>query len=174
MASKLRLGLTSFVSAACILAFTPISVSANPFNNILNTINGVNNTVNSIDNTINGTRYTINSLSETLGINSDAAGGGDDPTGQVLQLYQAWYTDLEPTEQETVSWLVLENAKGQVVTFDTVSSSDWFLQKPVEEQSQVASTFFKLQSLLDASAQDRNRFLGFAFCVNSGNEDCAM
>ncbi|MGC1307682.1 MAG: hypothetical protein WA885_10660 [Phormidesmis sp.] len=169
-----KLGLTSFVSATCILLSTQVSASANPFGGILDAVNQVNRTVNSVDRTINGTRYTINSLSETLGLNSSAAGNSDDPTTQVLQLYQSWYKDLDASEQETVSWLVMENAKNQVVGFDTVSSSDWFLQKPAADQSQVAATFFQLQSLLDASAQDRNRFLGFAFCVNSGSESCAM
>jgi hypothetical protein len=169
-----KLGLTSFVSAACILLSTQVSASANPLGGILDAVNQVNRTVNSVDQTINGTRHTINSLSGTLGLDSSAAGDSGDPTVQVLQLYQSWYGDLSPTDQETVSWLVMENARNQTVGFDTVSSSDWFLQKPAEEQSQVAATFFQLQSLLDASAQDRNRFLGFAFCVNSGSESCPM
>lgn len=177
MASKLGLSkliITSFVSASCIVLVSQVSASANPFGGILDAINGVNSTINSVSNTINGTKYTVDSLSETLGLSSGTVGNSNDPTRQVLELYQAWYTDLDATDQETVSWLVMENARNQVVTFDTVSGSEWFLKKPVEEQSQVAATFFQLQSLLDASAQDRNRFLGFAFCVNSGNENCPM
>ena len=168
---KIKMGLAGLASACLLLSFQT-GASANPFGGIINTINQVNGTINSVDRTINGTAYTINSLRDTLGI----SGGGDadenDPTAQVMSLYESWHSDLSPTEQETVAWLVMEHARNQGVSFDTISQSDWFLQKPVAEQSQVAATFFKLQSLLDASAQDSNRFLGYAFCVNAGGGGC--
>ena len=172
---RLNRGLTGFLSATCVLLAAQVSVSANPFNGLMNAVNNVNRTVYSLDRTINGTAYTINSLSETLGLN---LGGGtvdadeSDPTGQVLQVYQLWYEDLSASEQETVSWLVMEHARNQAVDFETVSSSDWFLQKPAAEQSQVAASFFKLQNIVEATAQDRSRFLAFAFCVNGGGAEC--
>lgn len=170
---KIKKSLAGLASAACVLVAMQSSVLANPFGGILNTINQVNGTINAVDRTINGTAYTINSLSETLGISGGDVGNEDDPTAQVMSLYQTWHSGLAPAEQETVSWLVMEHARNQGVTFDTISESDWFLQKPATEQSQVAATYFKLQSLLDASAQDSNRFLGYAFCVNAGSADCA-
>ena len=170
---RLNKGLTGFLSATCVLLATQVSVSANPFDGFMNTINRVNRTVNSLDHTINGTAYTINSLSETLGLNGGTVSADDsDPTGQVLQVYQLWYEDLSASERETVSWLVMEHARDQAVTFDTVSGSDWFLQKPAAEQSQVAASFFKLQNIIEATAQDRSRFLAFAFCVNGGGAEC--
>ncbi len=171
---RLNKGLTGLISATCVVLATQMSASANPFGDFLNTINRVNSTVNYLDRTINGTAYTVNSLSNTLGLN---LGDGEDisesdETGQVLQVYQLWYEDLSASEKETVSWLVMEHARNQAVSFATVTSSDWFLQKPSAEQSQVAATFFKLENILEATAQDRSRFLAFAFCVNGGGTSC--
>ncbi len=172
---RLNKGLTGFLSATCILLATQMSASANPFGELLNTVNSINRNVYYLDRTINGTAYTINGLSNTLGLdlgsNSNAISDSD-PTGQVLQVYQLWYQGLPATEQETVAWLVMEHARNQSVTFDTVSGSDWFLQKPAAEQSQVAASFFKLQNIIESTAQDRSRFLAFAFCVNGGATDC--
>lgn len=99
----------------------------------------------------------------------------DDQTGQVLQVYQVWYEDLEPADQENVSWLVMQQAQNQDVSFETISASDWFLQKPPAEQSQAASNFFKLQNITEATADESSRFYAFAFCVNGGGgESCQI
>lgn len=174
----LKRSLTGFASITGIFLSTQVAVYANPFNSIINTINSVNSTIRSLDSTINGTSHTINSLTDTLGISLDSDKANSiseaESTEQVLQVYEIWYGDISPEEQEIVSWLVMEHARNQTVTFDTIATSDWFLQKPVQEQSQVSATFFQLQNIIDATAQDRNRFLAFAFCINSGNENCAM
>ncbi|NET55427.1 MAG: hypothetical protein F6K47_04320 [Symploca sp. SIO2E6] len=173
----LRKGLTGLVSVMCIALSVQATAYANPLRGLTNTINGVNNAIRSFDSAINGTSHTINSLTETLGIDINSSSGSINEAGsteQVLQIYEIWYGDMSPEEQETVSWLVMEHARNQSVTFDTIATSEWFLQKPIEEQSQVSATFFKLQSIIEATAQDRNRFLAFAFCVNAGNDNCAM
>ena len=167
--------LASSLSAACFLAAVQVPASAG-FGDLLNTIDRVNNTVNRLDRTINGTAYTVNSLSNTLGLNVDEDDiSADDPTGQVLQVYQLWYEDLAPADQETVAWLVMQKAQNQDISFETISSSDWFLQKTPEQQSQAASNFFKLQNITEAAAQEESRFLAFAFCVNGGGgESCEI
>lgn len=165
MNTRLRfIGLTATV---CALALNQTQVSANPLRDIIDVVDGVNST-------INGTNHSFNSLRETLGLGSGSSVNSNDPTGQVLLIYKEWYSELPDDEQETVSWLVMENARSQDVTFDTVSDSDWFLQQTSAQQSKVAANYFQLQDLLDASAQDRNRFLRFAFCVNSGSQSCAV
>lgn len=171
---KIKLGCVGFAATLCALAIHQTQVSANPLRGIIDTVNGVNNTINSVDSTINGTTHSVNSLRDTLGLGSASAVDSNDQTGQVLLLYKEWYSELPADEQETVSWLVMENARNQNVTFDTVSNSDWFLQKTSAEQSKVAANYFQLQNLIDASAQDRNRFLGYAFCVNSGSQSCVI
>lgn len=172
---RINKGLTAFVSAACILAAAQVPASAG-FGDLLNTVDRVNNTVNRLDRTINGTAYTINSLSNTLGINADSGSiNADDQTGQVLQVYQLWYEDLAAPDQENVSWMVMQHAQNQDVSFETVSNSDWFLQKTPTDQSQAAANFFKLQNITEATAQERSRFLAFAFCVNGGGgESCEI
>ncbi len=148
------------------------------FGDLLNTVNRVNRNVNYLNSTINGTAYTINGLSNTLGLDlgsREDAIDADDQTGQVLQVYQLWYEDLPAADQESVSWLVMQHAQDQDVTFETVSTSDWFLQKTPTEQSQAAANFFKLQDITEATAQEKSRFLAFAFCVNGGGgESCVI
>ncbi len=170
---KIRKSLASLVSAACLLVAVQSPASAG-FGDLLNTINRVNNTVNSLDRTINGTAYTVNSLSETLGLNLNSREGeisADDQTGQVMQVYQLWYEDLSAADKENVSWMVMQHAQDQDVSFETISNSDWFLQKTPTEQSQAAANFFKLQNITEATAQEKSRFLAFAFCVNGGGGD---
>ncbi|MGB7084432.1 MAG: hypothetical protein WBD47_02680 [Phormidesmis sp.] len=174
---KINKVLTSFISAACLLAAAQVPASAG-FGDFLNTIDRVNGTVNRLDRTINGTAYTVNSLSNTLGLDLNSQEGAidaDDETGQVLQVYQLWYEDLPSADQETVSWLVMQQAQDQEVSFETISSSDWFLQKTPAQQSQAAANFFKLQNITEAAAQEQSRFLAFAFCVNGGGgESCEI
>jgi len=170
---KIKTVLTGLVSATCLLAAAQVPASAG-FGDVLNTIDRVNYSVNRLDRTINGTTYTVNSLSNTLGLNSsdtENAVTSDDPTGQVLQVYQLWYEELPAADQENVAWLVMQQAQNQDVSFETVSSSDWFLQKTPAQQSQAASNFFKLQNITEATAQEESRFLAFAFCVNGGGGD---
>lgn len=170
---KIKTVLTGLLSATCLLAAAQVPASAG-FGDVLNTIDRVNYNVNRLDRTINGTAYTINSLSNTLGLDSSRTEGAvtaDDPTGQVLQVYKLWYEELPAADQETVSWLVMQQAQNQDVSFETVSSSDWFLQKTPAQQSQAASNFFKLQNITEATAQEESRFLAFAFCVNGGGGD---
>ncbi len=174
---KINKALTAFVSAACLLTVSQAPASAG-FGDLLNTVNRVNRNLNYLNNTINGTAYTLTSLSNTLGLDLSANEGAidaDDQTGQVLQVYQLWYESLPAAEQENVSWLVMQQAQNQDVTFETVSTSDWFLQKAPTEQSQTAANFFKLQDITEATAQERSRFLAFAFCVNGGGgESCEV
>lgn len=174
---KINSALTGFLSAACLLTAVQLPASAG-FGDVLNSINRVNGTLNYLDRTINGTAYTINSLSDTLGIDLNSNEGAidaDDQTGQVLQVYQLWYEELPADEQENVSWLVMQQAQNQDVSFETVSSSDWFLQKTPADQSKTASNFFKLQNITEATAQERSRFYAFAFCVNGGGgESCEI
>ncbi|PZO22230.1 MAG: hypothetical protein DCF25_03260 [Leptolyngbya foveolarum] len=171
---KINKILTSSLSAACLLAAVQVPASAG-FGDLLNTIDRVNYTVNRLDRTINGTAYTVNSLSNTLGLNvREGDISADDPTGQVLQVYQLWYEELPAADQETVAWMVMQKAQNQDISFETISSSDWFLQKTPAQQSQAAANFFKLQNITEAAAQEESRFLAFAFCVNGGAGSCEI
>jgi hypothetical protein len=46
------------------------------------------------------------------------------------------------------------------------------LQKSFQEQQKIASLFFKLSEIIKATEGDKNRFLAFAFCINSGASNC--
>ncbi len=168
----------SLLSATLVLALYQTAASANPFRIIedaLNTINRGASTLDNTTNTLNRANSSVDRLLDSLGLSSDEAGnslGDSGSTDQVLAVYEAWYGTLSTTDKETVSWLIMQHARNQTVTFETISTTDWFMQKPIAEQSQVSSVFFKLQQVIDASADDRDRFLAFAFCVNSGAQNC--
>jgi hypothetical protein len=125
--------------------------------------------------TIDGTTGSVDSLLDRLNLSPDAVSNSVSEAGsteQVLEIYEAWYGTLSGDDKETVSWLVMQHARNQNVTFETISSSEWFMEKPIAEQSHVSSIFFKLQQVIDSTADDKDRFLAFAFCVNSGAEGC--
>jgi len=179
MSSLLKFRPSIFVYAAGILLITQTAASANPFGNLGNILNNqvqrtVERIVNRGTNTI--TTGVEQALFDTLNLNPNAVNNSSGNAGsndQVLRIYEAWHGTLSSTDKETVSWLIMQHARNQTVTFETISSTEWFMQKPIAEQSQVASVFFKLQQVIDASASDRGRFLAFAFCINSGTQNCA-
>jgi len=178
MSSLLKFRPSVFIYAAGVLLMTQTAASADPFGNLGNIIN--NQIQRSVEDMVNrGTNaVTTNveqALFDALGLNPSTVNNSAGNTGsddKVLRIYEAWYGDLSGTDKETVSWLIMQHARNQTVTFETISSTEWFMQKPIAEQSQVASVFFKLQQVIDASANDRGRFLAFAFCVNSGTQNC--
>lgn len=179
-ASKLLVifGVPSIVS----FGFTQMPASANPFsgindlfNTIDRTVNEVDSTIRQIDGTVRNVSGTIDNLTHTLGLESrDSRGSVSEAgtTNEILDIYQEWYEKLTPPEQEIISWLVIEHARDREVDFNTISSSEWFLQKPLQEQQLISSLFFKLNEIMKAVANEKDRFLTYAFCVNSGSSTC--
>ncbi|MEQ8959888.1 MAG: hypothetical protein RLP02_18515 [Coleofasciculus sp. C2-GNP5-27] len=137
-------------------------------------IRDVNDAVNTINNTRRAVDGTVNNLSDVLGIDGNVS-DSDDPTQQVLDLYQSWYQQLAASEQELVSALIMQYAKNQQMTFETLSTTEWFLQQSMQDQQKIGGLFFKVNQILEGVEEtggERNRFLAFAFCVNSGGQDC--
>lgn len=155
-------------SAICLSSLPSL---ANPFGSIERTLNGINGTINGVNGTVNNTTRTIDNLNNVLGIDGRSS-NSDDPTEQVLDIYQTWYKGLSASDQEIVSWLVMEYARNNAVTFETLSTSEWFLQKNLQEQQKVAALFFKVNEIVTATGGEKSRFLAFAFCVNSGGQEC--
>ncbi|MEQ9356796.1 MAG: hypothetical protein RIG63_29775 [Coleofasciculus chthonoplastes F3-SA18-01] len=61
------------------------------------------------------------------------------------------------------------------MTFETLSTTEWFLQQSMQDQQKIGGLFFKVNQILEGVEEtggERNRFLAFAFCVNSGGQDC--
>jgi len=176
---KLTTGLTGLAAAALLVVSGQSAAIANPFGNIMNSVNDVNETVNDVNNTINTveqTVQTVNTLSNLLGVDSGLSSSisSSDPTGQIMELYGVWFSDLSSSEQETAAWLITQYALDQSVSLDTIATTAWFLQKSQSEQSQVADTFSKIQQLLAASDQDSSRFLGYASCLSAGMTNCLI
>ncbi|MBD2028198.1 hypothetical protein [Leptolyngbya sp. FACHB-711] len=182
MLNKYKLLVVAGVSSIISLGFAQMPASADPLSgltNMLNTINravgSVDSTVQQLDGTVKNVSGTVDNLTRTLGLQSRGSGGSvseADTTKQILDIYQEWYKQLNPPEQEIISWLVMEFARGREVTFDTISSTEWFQQKPLQEQQLIGSLVFKLNEITKASANEKDRFLTYAFCVNSGSSNC--
>ena len=176
---KARAILTGLVSAVLLTAFAQAAATANPFGNIMNSVEEVNGTVNDVNNTVETVEqivHTFDSLSDVLGLGSGISSSvsSADPTGQVMELYGLWFANQQSSEQANLAWLITEYAADQSLSLETVSASSWFSQKPAAEQTQVADTFSKLTSLLEASNQDSSRFLGYASCINTGVASCSI
>jgi hypothetical protein len=140
---------------------------AGPFN-ILREVTG---TINEIRGGVRATQGAVDDLSNVLGIDGKAS-NSDDPTEQVLDIYQSWYQNLAAPDKEIVSWLVMQYARNQQVTFENLSSTEWFLQKSLQDQQKVGGLFFKVNQIVEATGGEKNRFLAFAFCVNGGGQEC--
>ena len=155
------------------VCFSPMASLANPFGGINRVLNGVNGTVNGVNGTVNNTTRTIDNLNNILGIDGKSSNSNsNDSTKQVLDVYETWYKGLSTSDQEMVSWLVMEYARDNRVTFNTISKNEWFLQKNPQEQKKAAALFFKVNEIFKAAGNDKDRFLAFAFCVNTGGQKC--
>jgi hypothetical protein len=166
--------------------FTAVSLSAFWFNQapslaqfegVLHTIDRVNHTINSANQTINGVRGTVNNLQGTASNLSNFLGvrpqsNSSDPTQQVFDVYETWYKDLSASDKDIVSQFVMSYASNQMLSFEQIAQSDWFNQKNKQEQLQIGALFFKFNGVVEATRGQKIKFLAFAFCVNSGGQQC--
>ncbi|MEM8501988.1 MAG: hypothetical protein AAF716_02420 [Cyanobacteria bacterium P01_D01_bin.1] len=176
---KLKISLIGLSSAAFLIAATPTAAIAGPFGNILNSVDEVNSTVNEVNETVDTIEqavHTFNSLSSMLGLDAGISSSisDSDPTGQIMELYGIWFANQQSLDRENIAWLVTEYAANRETSLEAVAASSWFLQKPTAEQTRISDAFTKVQSLLEASSQDGDRFLGYAACINAGSSDCAI
>jgi hypothetical protein len=170
------------VGGMCFLLLSVSPVKANPFDALNRAINGVNSTIHNTRGTVDATHGTVNSLRNLLGTSGGSAGstrresGGDEELdmAEVFDLYQGWYVGLPVTDREIVAWLVTEHASGSSTSFEDISSSDWFKEKPLQQQQRVGELFFKFGAIVEAVGDQRDSFLGYAFCVNGGSQNCAQ
>jgi len=176
---KLKVSLIGLSSAAFLTAMMPTAATAGPFGNILDSVNEVNSTVNEVNETVNTIEqavHTFNSLSSMLGLDTGVSSsiGDSDPTGQIMELYGIWFANQQSLDQENITWLIAQYAANQSTSLEAIAASSWFLQKPEVEQTRISDAFSKVQSLLEASSQDGNRFLGYASCISARSSDCAI
>ncbi|UBF29340.1 hypothetical protein K9N68_16785 [Kovacikia minuta CCNUW1] len=145
------------------------------FTTIDRAINTIDRTINKVEGTVQFATAAVNRLTKLLDIKPTSSGSsvsGNTTTEQVLNIYQTWYKGLSAPEQEIISWLVMEYARDREVTFATISSSEWFMQKPLQQQQLIGGLFFKLNEIVKVVSNEKSKFLSFAFCVNSGGQGC--
>lgn len=176
---RLKVSLIGLSSAALLMAVMPTTAIAGPFGNVFDSINEVNDTVNEVNETVDTIEQavnTFNSLSSMLGLDTGVSSSisDSDPTGQIMELYGIWFAGQQSLDQENIAWLIAQYAADQSTSLEAVAASSWFSQKPESEQTRIFDAFSKVQSLLEASSQDGDRFLGYAACVNARSSECAI
>ncbi|MEQ9667289.1 hypothetical protein [Coleofasciculus sp. G2-EDA-02] len=170
----IQLKLLKFISLSLInsASFGQASVLAFPLDEIDNILDTINDGIEQI----NRTGETIDQITDFLGIDGDddEDDAPESKTEKVFRLYATWYKGLSPSEQQLVSWLTLEYAKNQDVTFNTIASREGFSKKPLQEQAKIGHIYHKFDAIYKAVEADKSIFFTFAFCVNSGSDSCPV
>jgi hypothetical protein len=133
----------------------------------------VNSTLDSVKNAQQSTSVALNNLSNILGIAQPTNNNNStDPTAQILDVYSKWYTGMTPANQEIVNWLTTEYAEDRPITFGTFSKTPLYESKNKQDRIKVAVTFFKFSEVIKVVGPQKDKFLAFAFCMNSGSTNC--
>ncbi|MEQ8540640.1 MAG: hypothetical protein RIB93_24685 [Coleofasciculus sp. D1-CHI-01] len=174
-----KFDLLSFISFCliCSVTFSQSSVLALPLEEIDDIIDSINDGIEEI----NRTGETINEITDFLGIDGDDdeedEEDEDDQSNKkekLFRLYATWYKGLSPSEQRLVSWLTLEYAKNQDMTFNIITSREGFSEKPLQEQAKIGHIYHTFDAIYKAVEEDKSIFFSFAFCVNSGSDSCPV
>jgi hypothetical protein len=137
--------------------------------NINNTLNGVNTTINNVKDTQKNTSATLNNLTDLLGVRPPV---NNDPSDQILEIYSKWYASVTPADKEIVNWLTTQYAEDRSITFGDFTKTPLYQSKSEQERLKVSATFFKFSEVIKAVGPQKDKFLAFAFCVNSGSTNC--
>jgi hypothetical protein len=173
-----KLYLLSFISFCIIgsVTFNQTSVLALPLEEIDDIIDSINDGIEEI----NRTGETIDEITDFLGIDGDDDEEDEEDeedshkTEQLFRLYATWYKSLSSSEQKLVSWLTLEYAKSQDMTFNIIASREGFAEKSLQEQANIGHIYHKFDAIYKAIGEDKSIFFAFAFCVNSGSDSCPV
>jgi hypothetical protein len=191
----------SIVSAAILLsaAVTGDRAFANPFGFINDTLKSVNQTVESVSNTQKNVNSTQDNLRGFLGLpageskNGGATGMGGttslgptegmaasgsakpaqgDNGGSLFGVYADWHQSLPANGKKVLGWLVSKYAEDNAVNFKTFKGSDIYKKLSASDKSQADALFFKFNEVMKVAAPQKDKFLSFAFCLNSGSKTC--
>ncbi|MFP4123264.1 hypothetical protein [Coleofasciculus sp.] len=170
-----KFDLLSFISFCliCSVTFNQSSVLALPLEEIDDIIDSINDGIEKI----NRTGETIDEITDFLGIDEEDEDDEDDQSNKkekLFRLYATWYKGLSPSEQRLVSWLTLEYAKNQDMTFNIITSREGFSEKPLQEQAKIGHIYHTFDAIYKAVEEDKSIFFSFAFCVNSGSDSCPV
>ncbi|MEQ8385241.1 MAG: hypothetical protein RH949_23045 [Coleofasciculus sp. A1-SPW-01] len=167
------LGFISFF-LICSVTFSQSPVLALPLDEIDDIIDSINDGIEEI----NRTGETIDEITDFLGITGDDDEEDEDDQSnkkeKLFRLYATWYKGLSPSEQRLVSWLTLEYAKNQDITFNIITSREGFSEKPLQEQAKIGHIYHTFDAIYKAVEEDKSIFFSFAFCVNSGSDSCPV
>jgi hypothetical protein len=171
-----KFDLLSFISFGliCSVTFSQSPALAIPLEEIDDIIDSINDGIEKI----NRTGETIDEITDFLGIGGDDEEDDEDDQSnkkeKLFRLYATWYKGLSPSEQRFVSWLTLEYAKNQDMTFNIITSREGFSEKSLQEQAKIGHIYHKFDAIYKAVEEDKSIFFSFAFCVNSGSDSCPV
>jgi hypothetical protein len=139
---------------------------------INSTLREVNTTIDTVKSTQQNTSVALTNLSNILGIAQPANSNSIDPTTQALDIYSKWYTSMTPSHKEIVNWLTTQYAEDLPITFAAFKKTPLYENNSEQDRPKIAITFFKFSEVIKIVGPQKDKFLAFAFCVNSGSTNC--
>lgn len=142
--------------------------------NFWNIIDQVTDGVNTVDSLINRLGYTndqFNELLNSLGVDSNSVdlSGAKTQDDVAIRLYQQWYANLSPVDQEIANQLIIEYATGIVTSREELAISSWFQSLSTNEQLSILGMFAKFEQITNL-VEDKPTFLVGVLDQNEARE----
>jgi hypothetical protein len=108
----------------------------------------------------------LGNLARSLGLSPQA------PSSDIFDIYSSWYKSMSPCDREVVKALLTEYAEEKQLSFSTFNkSADYTALSPLAK-SKASAIFFKFKEISTFAAPVKDRFLAFAFCLNTESKHC--
>ena len=108
----------------------------------------------------------VGDLARSLGLAPQPA------STDIFDIYSSWYKSISPSEREVVNALVTEHAEDKQLSFAIFNKSTRYAALSSGAKSQANVIFFKFKEITVVTAPIKERFLAFAFCLNSESTRC--
>jgi hypothetical protein len=188
----------SIVSAAVLLSALSVGdrAVAGPFDFITKPLEDVNKTIEGANDTQKKAKSTSENLRGVLGVSDSNKGtsmesikmepstgmegngsskktsANSQPDNDLFSIYGDWYKSLSPSGKKAVTWLTSKYAEDSSLNFKAFKSSDVYKKMNAQDKQKADAIFFKFNEVTKVAAPQKDKFLSFAFCVNSGSNNC--
>lgn len=128
-----------------------------------------------LTNTINNARP-LHKASPTPNpeLNREFAGNNPEQQQQRIESYRIWYQGLNQEAKEITSWLVFKASLGDFPSLNTITSSEWFQQKPLQQKQHIILIYRESATHIQASAADADSFFKNSYCIHSSGSSCSL
>lgn len=134
-------------------------------------LNGLRILTNTINNTRSLQKASPNPNPE---MNRESAGNNPEQQQQRIESYRSWYQGLSQEAKEIASWLVFKASLGDFPSLKTITSSEWFQQKSLQQKQHTILLYRESATHIQASAADADSFFKNAYCIHSSGSSCSL